>query len=377
MKKVIGLLMLLVSFTAYGQQYDKEKDFKVEKSSDGKSVVIVGYLGKNTTINIPPQIQKMPVIGIGSNVFQEKRLISVTIPNSVTTIGNGAFSYNRLRNLTIPNSVTTLGDYAFFKNVLTSITIGNNVKSIGESTFADNQLISVTIPDSVTSIGGGAFYNNQLTSVTIGNGVTFLGPRAFSDNQLISVTIGNSVTSIGGGAFMNNKLTSIIIPNSVTSIGDDAFYNNQLTSVTIPDNVTFGDRVFAENPKITYTPMSAREKEAETKFNPNKLDRTQYREMKVEDFSFDMVAGKLTAGTKVAFEAKFLTKPTGLKYQFENVNLLITLSTTHNFVRDMPDNCFGSKILSWGVENQKSIKVFVTVKRPGQSGECSVDIIDW
>jgi len=67
MKKAIGLLMLLVSLTAYGQQYDRERDFKVEKTSDGKSVVIVGYLGKNTTINIPPQINKMPVIGIGYN----------------------------------------------------------------------------------------------------------------------------------------------------------------------------------------------------------------------------------------------------------------------------------------------------------------------
>jgi hypothetical protein len=127
-----------------------------------------------------------------------------------------------------------------------------------------------------------------------------------------------------------------------------------------------------------------RQKEAdaairEAKFNPNKLDRSQYREIKAEDFSFDMVAGRLAVGTKVVFSAKFWTKPTGTNYRFENVNSLITLSTTHNFVRDMPDICFEGhqSFFYGGWLPQTSVKIFVTVKRTGQSGECSVDIVEW
>jgi hypothetical protein len=129
---------------------------------------------------------------------------------------------------------------------------------------------------------------------------------------------------------------------------------------------------FAEK---TAEKMQAETAARETKQNPGNLDRSLYREITVEDFSFDMVAGKLAAGTKVAFKAKFLIKPTGTTYRFENINAMITLSTTHNFVRDMPDWCFDSYGLGW--LSQSSVKIFVTVKKPGQSGECSVDIVEW
>jgi hypothetical protein len=125
----------------------------------------------------------------------------------------------------------------------------------------------------------------------------------------------------------------------------------------------------------------AAEREAiarEAKFNPNKFDRSQYKEITVEDFSFDMVTGKFNAGTKISFKAKFLTKPTGTNYRFKDINSLITLSTTHNFVRDMPDRCFNNYqdwLGRW--QSQDSVEIFVTVKKTGQSGECSVDIVEW
>lgn len=122
----------------------------------------------------------------------------------------------------------------------------------------------------------------------------------------------------------------------------------------------------------------ARAVEKEAKFNPNKLDRSKYKEITVEDFSFDMVAGNMPVGTKVAFEAKFLTKPTGTTYKFHNINYLITLSTVHNFVRDMPNYCFGPHQTLFGWEYQAApVKIFLTVKKAGEYGECSVDIIDW
>jgi type II secretory pathway pseudopilin PulG len=140
-------------------------------------------------------------------------------------------------------------------------------------------------------------------------------------------------------------------------------------------------RIVAVDEAILEAERAARE-EAQTaareaRFNPNRLDRSQYRVIKVEDFSFDMVAGNIATGAKVAFNAKFLTKPTGTSYRFENVDMGITLSTTHNFVRDMPDRCFGLYETSRGWQSQDAVKVFVTVKRPGKSGECSIDIIEW
>ena len=87
-------------------------------------------------------------------------LISITIPDTVTSIGYSAF-YNcsSLTSVTIPDSVTSIGEDAFCScHSLTSITIGNSVTSIRYSAFDScSSLTSVTIPDSVTSIWEDAF----------------------------------------------------------------------------------------------------------------------------------------------------------------------------------------------------------------------------
>jgi hypothetical protein len=110
----------------------------------------------------------------------------------------------------------------------------------------------------------------------------------------------------------------------------------------------------------------------EAKQNPNRLDRSLYRVIKLEEFSFDMVTGRLPVGSKVAFMAQFSIKPTGTRYHFGYVDFSITVSTTHNFVLDIPDRYFG--IFS---DRDKEVKVYLTIKRAGQRGECSVDIIEW
>ena len=146
----------------------------------------------------------------------------------VDSIVNKAFERSNIVSITIPNSVTSIGEYAFSDcSSLTSITIPNSVTSIGDDAFIDcSSLTSITIPNSVTSIGGGAFCRcSSLTSITIPNSVTSIGGGAFNScSSLTSITIPNSVTSISQGMFYAcSSLTSITIPNSVTSIGSGAF----------------------------------------------------------------------------------------------------------------------------------------------------------
>ena len=203
-----------------------------------------------------------------SKVYLYILIISIEIPDSVTSISGGAFeNCSSLTSIVIPDSETSIGDYAFSGcSSLTSIVIPNSVTSIGSSAFYgcskltkvnytgtidewvqiefDNSysnplyydknlyindvLVTEVNITTATKINSSAFYNcSSLTSVVIGNSVTSIGSSAFYGcTSLTSVVIGDSVTSIGSSAFSYcTSLASIVIPNSVTSIGSSAFYD--------------------------------------------------------------------------------------------------------------------------------------------------------
>ena len=186
---------------------------------------------------------------VDDNAFENYKMTSIVIPNSVTSIGSSAcLDCSSLMSINIPNSVTSIGDSAFSNcSSLMSINIPNSVTSIGDSAFSNcSSLTSIVIPNSVTSIDYHAFSNcSSLTSINIPNSVTSIGYNAFSGcSSLTSITIPNSVTSIGSSVCLDcSSLMSINIPNSVTSIGHSAFSGcSSLTSIVIPNSVTSIDR---------------------------------------------------------------------------------------------------------------------------------------
>jgi hypothetical protein len=185
-------------------------------------ITIMGYNGPSGAVEIPAMINEKPVTTIDTDVFMNRGLTSVDIPDSVITIGDGAFIDNQLQNVELPTGLTTIGIYAFSGNQLESITIPAAVTLIGEYAFESNQLSSVQILADLSTIEEGVFVDNQLTIVEIPEGVIDIGEIAFGYNQLESVTIPDSVEYIGSEAFTNNPLTSITIGAGVT-IDEDAF----------------------------------------------------------------------------------------------------------------------------------------------------------
>ena len=187
------------------------------------------------------------VTTIAAGAFSYNGVVSVTIPNNVTTIGNYAFrnSYS-LSSITIPDSVTSFGNYMFTDcSGLTSAHIGNGVTSIGEDTFElCVALTSCTIGNSVTSIGNDAFASGySLANITIPDSVTYIGKYAFfCCSAMTYANIGSGVTKIDDAAFgYCFALTGITIPDSVTSFGTGAASFNDcsaMTSVTIGSGIT-------------------------------------------------------------------------------------------------------------------------------------------
>ena len=259
---LFGMLALVIVHTTYAQQYNSESDFQVRSLGGGKSVEITKYVGEKQTVNIPPRIEGMTVTGIGENAFQRTKIISVTLPEGLTSIGNYAFSRcTSLTSITIPASVTSIGEGAFSQcTSLTSITIPAGVTSIGNYAFNYcTGLTDITVAANNPNYAseGGILYNKAKTTliqapgaisgnVTIPAGVTSIGNAAFSGcRSLTSITIPASVTSIGNGAFSDcSSLTSITIPASVTSIGGSGEFDvlfifngcTSLTSITVDAN---------------------------------------------------------------------------------------------------------------------------------------------
>ena len=272
---------------------------------DGTKGYLVSYFGNKSDITLPDSFSAYDGTTVNTyDIYQyafcgNTYLISLTIPDSVTSIGFSAFFYctgltsvyyagdiadwcgisfgdmyanplcyagklyidgQLVTELVIPDTVTEIKDYAFYNCTgLTSVTIGNSVTSIGNYAFYNcNGLTSVNYSGDIASWLGISFgdqYANPLgyadelyigdqliaEVLVIPDSVTEIKSYVFSGyTGFTSVDIGNSVTSIEYSAFEGcTGLTSVTIGSSVTSIGDWAFNNcTGLTSITIPDSVT-------------------------------------------------------------------------------------------------------------------------------------------
>lgn len=102
-------------------------------------ITVTGCDSKVEIVEIPKEIDGMPVTKIGLTAFYGNAVTSVVIPEGVTDIGSGAFwNCKSLSELTLPSTLTTIEGNAF-----------NNCQLLEK----------VSIPKSVTAIGSSAFEN--------------------------------------------------------------------------------------------------------------------------------------------------------------------------------------------------------------------------
>ncbi len=126
-----------LSYSTWDRDNDGTGDFVMITGSSDTSV---------TEIEIPSEIDGIPVIEIGTEAFSHyTSLVSVTIPDSVMLIDWGAFaSCTSLEIITIPDSVTCIDSCAFSNcTSLENITIENPECEIydDKSTISDTATI--------------------------------------------------------------------------------------------------------------------------------------------------------------------------------------------------------------------------------------------
>lgn len=202
-----------------------------------------GNSGAGITVNVGANVTRIPDWMFCPSVLSYSYIPNIIAVNFAEgsvceTIGGASFwQCSSLISINVPDSVTSIGGDAFNNCGISKINIPEGITEIEANTFRGCiNLSSITIPESVTSIGSSAFaFCSGLTSITIPSKVTIIDEYAFEAcGSITSIIIGANVTSIGEYAFRNcDSLTRITIPASVTSIGALAFDGcESLTSVT-------------------------------------------------------------------------------------------------------------------------------------------------
>ncbi len=117
------------------------KDLKYELNAGKTGYILTEFNGGTKEVVIPPSYKDLSVFKIGEGAF---------------------FNNDKITSVVIPDSVTSIGKYAFYNcNKLANVTLGNGTDRIGFGAFYNcTSLASIIIPDSVTSIGSHAFYTS-------------------------------------------------------------------------------------------------------------------------------------------------------------------------------------------------------------------------
>ncbi|QBO35123.1 hypothetical protein EQG49_00955 [Periweissella cryptocerci] len=248
---------------------DKESD-GFTYTDDGTSVTITGYTRDGGQVNIPTEIDGMPVTAIGARAFQGSPATSIEIPASVTTIGIYAFDMAALTSIEIPANVVEIGAYAFagtFNLEMVTFSETSKLTTVGQAAFWESALTSIEIPANVTDLGTYAFYeaaNLETVKFSENSKLGTIKSGTFQKSTLSSIEIPASVTTIELGAFAwASNLAAVTFSENgkLAMIDDYAFIETALTSIEIPASVTtIGLEVFRDASKLMNVTFSTASK---------------------------------------------------------------------------------------------------------------------
>ena len=259
---------------------------------DDENATITGYTGNVSALVIPEEIDGHKVVKLGSGAFENhEEIVSVQIPDSITSIGASAFrNCSNLENVNLPKNLISIGNRAFAE--CTKIEKINLPKSLTEVDTAGwnwrypfagcSNLEKVEFEEEITQIPTGIFGDTGLEEVEIPDTVTSIGERSFADcSNLEKVSLSKNLESIGNRAFAGcTKIEKINLPKTltevdtygwnwwypfdgcsnlkeiefaegITQIPTAIFGNTGLENIKIPDTVTsIGERSFADCTKL-------------------------------------------------------------------------------------------------------------------------------
>ena len=117
---------------------------------------VTGYLGNDTTLEIPDVVDENKVVGILPNYDKELNVTESTFSSS-------------LQSITIPSSIQDIHPYTFMGLSNLTEVIAPNVTRIGEGAFIETNLQNIQVSEEVAFIDEYAFSGCQVHSIIIKN----------------------------------------------------------------------------------------------------------------------------------------------------------------------------------------------------------------
>lgn len=198
------------------------------------------------------------VTKIGTALFMDFEITSVSLSSTVEEIGKDAFRNTVLDKINLKN-VKTIGDYAFYNTYIRTADL-SSVQTIGKYAFSKSN-IEKLVANNCETIGDYAFAS-CLSLEYVETTAKTIGRSAFTKDAKIKAIKLSDVVSIEQSAFFCCEgIKSINLPKSLETILNNAFYGcRALQSVKIEDGADvyiFVDAFAScENLTLMYIPAS-------------------------------------------------------------------------------------------------------------------------
>lgn len=275
-KDMICIVKVPNKFFNRGKYHYKEIKVKVKDNGDIK--VPFEYEKSVVSVIVPEGITTIP-----KNAFERcTSLTEAILPSSLKHIGEGAFqNLPNLKKVDLPKGLETIGDYAFWNcYYLEQVNFPSSLREIGHYSYINcSKLKKVKLPNWLEKLGEGAFEGcigleefdcsdnletipasllkgcKNLSKVKFSKNLISIGRSAFEEcRKLTSLTnLPNTLERIESGAFHRcEKLGIIDLPESLRHLGDGALsYINDLVQLKLPGVLSYlGQGALMANPNL-------------------------------------------------------------------------------------------------------------------------------
>lgn len=229
---------LMVSFAILGScAFSTESSTLTDPSQ--KNLVITGEIGYSHMEDLADRIAFANGVS-STGIKKNGNTYTLSFDRELTVIPKEAFKEEPITAIVIPHGVLIIEEYAFgYCKKLISVSLPNTVKSIESGAFSNCPITKISLPDNLQELGYYCFSDTHIKKIIIPKTIFRITPHSFSGcRELEEVYLPDNLVEIGEEAFWNcTRLSHINFPHSLQRIEQGAFQRHSIKKIILPSSV--------------------------------------------------------------------------------------------------------------------------------------------